>query len=200
MDLERFIVEHGAWSYLVTFVWTFFEGETFVLLAGFAAAQGVLSAPVLVVAAWFGSFSGDQCYFWIGRHFGLRLMARRPDWRIGADRALRWLTRFDAAFILTFRFIYGVRNFSSFALGVSGIAWQRFLTLNLIAAGLWAGIFVGVGYVCGHALEGVVGRMAHGFSVALLVIFVVAFAGGHLIHKLRRHRRQRDAQAAMTPP
>ena len=40
MDFERFILEHGAWSYLVTFVWTFFEGETFVLLAGFAAAQG----------------------------------------------------------------------------------------------------------------------------------------------------------------
>jgi len=200
MDLERFIVEHGAWSYLVTFVWTFFEGETFVLLAGFAAAQGLLSAPPLILAAWLGSFSGDQCYFWIGRHFGLRLLARRPEWRARVDRALRWLTRFDAAFILTFRFIYGVRNFSSFALGISGIAWQRFLALNLVAAALWATIFVGVGYVCGHAFERVLGQMAHRVSVILLVIFVVALAGGHVIHKLWRHRRRRDAQAAVTPP
>ncbi len=87
MDLERFILEHGAWSYLVTFVWTFFEGETFVLLAGFAAAQGLLSAPLLLVAAWLGSFAGDQCYFWIGRHFGLRLMARRP--RMARERRPR---------------------------------------------------------------------------------------------------------------
>ena len=119
------------------------------------------------MAAWLGSFAGDQCYFWIGRHFGLRLMARRPEWRSPVDRALGWLTRYDAGFILSFRFIYGVRNFSSFALGVSGIDWQRFLTLNLIAAWLWAGIFVGVGYVCGHALEHILGQLAHGFSIVL---------------------------------
>ena len=200
MDLERFIVEHGAWSYLVTFVWTFFEGETFVLLAGFAAAQGALNVPLLVVCAALGSFAGDQCYFWIGRHFGLRLIARWPHWRGHVDRALRWLTRFDTVFILTFRFIYGVRNFSSFALGISGIAWQRYMSLNFLAAWLWAGVFVGAGYLCGHAFERVMGRMAHRFSLILLAVFVVVLAGAHLVQKLRRHRRRRRAEAAITRP
>jgi membrane protein DedA with SNARE-associated domain len=200
MDLERFIVEHGAWSYLVTFIWTFFEGETFVLLAGFAAAQGMLNAPLLIVAAALGSFAGDQCYFWIGRHFGLRLVARRPEWRARVDRALRWLTRFDTAFILSFRFIYGVRNFSSFALGISGIGWQRFLLLNFAAAWLWATVFVGVGYLFGHAFERMLGQLAHGFSIVLLAVFVVLLAGGHLIHKLRRYRRRRHAEVAVTRP
>jgi membrane protein DedA with SNARE-associated domain len=200
MDLERFILEHGAWSYLVTFIWTFFEGETFVLLAGFAAAQGMLNAPLLIVAAALGSFAGDQCYFWIGRHFGLRLVARRPEWRARVDRALRWLTRFDTAFILSFRFIYGVRNFSSFALGISGIGWQRFLLLNFAAAWLWATVFVGVGYLFGHAFERMLGQLAHGFSIVLLAVFVVLLAGGHLIHKLRRYRRRRHAEVAVTRP
>ncbi len=133
MDVERFILEYGAWTYIITFVWTFFEGETFVLLAGFAAAQGMLFAPFLLIAAWLGSFAGDQCYFWLGRHFGQRLMERRPEWRPRVDSALSWLKRFDTIFILTFRFIYGVRNFSSFALGISRINWKRFLALNLIA-------------------------------------------------------------------
>ena len=66
-------------------------------MAGFAAAQGLLSAPLLLIAAALGSFAGDQCYFWIGRHFGLRLIARRPEWRARVDRALEWLTRYDAA-------------------------------------------------------------------------------------------------------
>ena len=57
MDIERFILEYGAWSYLVTLVWTFFEGETFVLLAGFAAARGSLSAPLLILAA----ATGELC-------------------------------------------------------------------------------------------------------------------------------------------
>jgi membrane protein DedA with SNARE-associated domain len=198
MDVQRFILENGAWSYLVTFVWTFFEGETFVLLAGFAAAQGMLSAPLLVVCAALGSFAGDQCYFWIGRHFGLRLMARHPDWRVRIDRALGWLERFDAGFILSFRFIYGVRNFSSFALGISSFRWQRFLTLNFVAAWLWAGAFVALGYLCGNAVNHVMGRIAHDFSLVLLALFVMLLAGGHLVHKLSRNRRRRTAEAALT--
>ena len=200
MDLQNFIAQHGAWSYLATFVWTFFEGETFVLLAGFAAAQGMVSAPLLLIAAWLGSFGGDQCYFWIGRHFGLRLMTRKPDWRKAVDRALTWLKRYDAGFILTFRFIYGVRNFSSFALGISGINWRRFLVLNFIAAGVWATIFVGVGYVCGHAFERMLGQVAHRISMVLLIAFVAAFIAGHFLHKMRRNRRRRSAEAALTRP
>jgi membrane protein DedA with SNARE-associated domain len=202
MDLERFILEHGTWSYLVTFVWTFFEGETFVLLAGFAAAQGLLSAPLLLVAAALGSFAGDQCYFWIGRHFGLRLMAKRPEWRGRVDGALKWLKRYDAGFILSFRFIYGVRNFSSFALGISGIPWRRFLALNFLAAWVWACVFVSAGYLCGHAFERMLGQIAHRFSLILLGVFVCLLIGGHLIHKMRRNRRRRAAATApaITPP
>jgi membrane protein DedA with SNARE-associated domain len=197
MDIQRFILEHGTWSYFVTFAWTFFEGETFVLIAAFAAAQGLLSPPLLFIAAWLGSFAGDQCYFWIGRHFGLRLMARRPAWRARVDGALGWLKRYDAGFILTFRFIYGVRNFSSFALGISGIAWQRFLTLNFAAAGLWAAIFVSVGFLCGHAFERALGEIAQRFSLALLGAFVIVLGGAHFIHRLRRRRQ---TAASLPPP
>jgi membrane protein DedA with SNARE-associated domain len=198
MDIERFILDYGAWSYLITFVWTFFEGETFVLLAGYAAAQGVLNAPLLVVTAALGSFAGDQCYFWIGRHFGLRLMARRPDWRARVDSALGWLKRWDAGFILAFRFIYGVRNFSSFALGISGINWKRFLSYNFLAAWLWATMFVVLGFLCGKSVEHVMGRLAREVSIILLGVFVALLAGGHLVHKLRRIRRRRLAEAAVT--
>ncbi len=200
MDLERFILEHGTWSYFVTFVWTFFEGETFVLLAGFAAAQGLLSVPLLVVAAGLGSFAGDQCYFCIGRHFGLRLMARHPDWRARVDRALVWLKRFDVGFILSFRFIYVVRNFSSFALGISGIAWRRFMFFNFIAAAMWAVVFVTAGYLCSHAFERMLGQVAHRFSIVLLAVFVVLLIGGHFVHKMHRIRRRRLAEAGATRP
>ncbi|HUE19409.1 MAG TPA: DedA family protein [Stellaceae bacterium] len=193
MDVKQIILEHGAWSYLITFAWTFFEGETFVLFAGFAAAQGLMSAPLLVVAAWLGSFVGDQCYFWIGRRFGLRVLARQPAWRARVDTALGWLKKYDAGFILTFRFIYGVRNFSSFALGISGIDWRRFLVLNFIAAGLWATLFVGIGYVFGQTLERVLGEVARDFGLVMLAGFAVLLIAFHFAH---RHRRKRQRQRA----
>lgn len=200
MDFHRFFLEHGSLSYLVTFAWTFFEGETFVIFAGFAAAQGLVLWPLLFVAAWLGSFAGDQSYFWIGRHFGTRLLARHPQWRERVDRPLAWLNRYDAGFILTFRFIYGVRNFSSFALGVSSLSWRRFLIFNFIAAGLWAAVFVGAGYLFGHALGRMLGEIAERFSQTLLIVFALVLIVGNIAHRLHRRRRRRRKVAAVAPP
>ncbi|MGB8181693.1 MAG: DedA family protein [Stellaceae bacterium] len=190
MNVQHFIAEHGAWSYPITFVWTFFEGETFVLFAAFAAAEGLLAAPLLLIAAWLGSFAGDQCYFWIGRRFGLRVLARQPKWRERVDNALAWLKRFDIWFILSFRFIYGVRNFSSFALGISGIDWRRFMILNFMAAGIWASVFVGAGYLCGRELRNMLGQIARDFGFAMLAGFAVLLIGVHVAHRLHRRRRR----------
>ncbi|HVA15966.1 MAG TPA: DedA family protein [Stellaceae bacterium] len=200
MNVHRFILEHGTWSYLIAFAWTFFEGETFVLFAGFAASQGLLAWPLVMAAAWLGSFAGDQTYFWIGRHFGVGLLARQPVWQERVDRALVWVRRFDAGFILTFRFIYGIRNFSSFALGISRVNWRRFMIFNFIAAGLWAAIFVGAGYLCGHTFGRFLGEIAERFSEAMLIIFALLLIAGHFAHRLHRRRRRQKMAAAALPP
>jgi len=188
MDINQLIAHHGACSYAIVFGLTFLEGETVVLFAGFAAAQGLLDPLLLLIAACLGSFAGDQCYFWLGRHFGVRLLDRFPRWRRGVDVALHWLERYDAGFILTFRFIYGVRNFSSFALGLSAVRWDRFFWLNFLAAGLWASSFVAVGYFLGHAFRAVLGDIARSFSLVMLGVFVAISIGVWLLHRLQRRR------------
>jgi membrane protein DedA with SNARE-associated domain len=188
MDINQLIAHNGACFYAIVFIWTFLEGETVVLLAGFAAAQGLVDPILLFTAAWLGSFSGDQCYFWLGRRFGARLLDRFPRWRHGVDSALHWLERYDTGFILSFRFIYGVRNLSSFALGVSAVRWNRFLRLNFIAAGLWAASFVGVGYFLGHAFRSVLGDLARSFSFVMLGVFVAVAGGMWLLHRTQRRR------------
>ncbi|HEX2151986.1 MAG TPA: DedA family protein [Stellaceae bacterium] len=193
MDIQL-IADYGVYFYLLIFVWTFFEGETIVLFAGFAAAQGLLDPLLLLICAGLGSYLGDQCYFWLGRKYGVRLLKRFPSWRPGVESALGWLERYDIWFILSFRFIYGVRNFSSFALGLSAVRWDRFLRLNFVAAMLWAASFVGIGYFLGHAFSAAV-NVAHWLGYALLGIFVALAGGVWLMH--RRHRRHaRRVQSA----
>src|ERR1700704_1602581 len=189
MDINQLIANNGACFYVIAFVWTFLEGETVILFAGFAAAQGLVDPLLLLTAAWLGSFSGDQCYFWLGRRFGVRLLDRFPRWRHGVDVALHWLQRYDAGFILSFRFIYGVRNFLSFALGLSAVRWDRFMRLNFLAAGLWAASFVAVGFFLGHAFRAVLGDIARSFGLVMLAVFVAVALGMWLLHRTPPRRR-----------
>jgi membrane protein DedA with SNARE-associated domain len=197
MELDWLLAKSGAWPYLVTFVWTFFEGETFVLIAGFLASQKhpesyvhLLDWRLLVAVSWLGSFAGDQSYFWLGRHLGPRLLRRMPRWRGPVDDALGWLKRYDTGFILSFRFIYGVRNFASFAMGVSGLDWRRFLVLNFIAAGVWAVSFVGIGMIIGSVFKEAIGieTVARHFTVIVLGVLVFMFGAVFLVHRIQRRR------------
>ncbi|MBO0737263.1 MAG: DedA family protein [Alphaproteobacteria bacterium] len=196
MEINRLIAEHGVYFYLTAFIWTFLEGETFVLFAAFAAAQGLLNPVLLLAVTLLGSFSGDQTYFWIGRSFGLRLLNRFPRWRYGVASALYWLERYNTGFILSFRFIYGVRNFSSFAMGMSAVCWKRFLTLNFLAACIWAGGFVAVGYFLGHAFRRVLGDLVRSFSLVMLAVFIVFALAVWLVHRIQKRRQLRVPSAA----
>ncbi len=202
MEFDRLIAEHGAWFYLIALVWTFFEGETIVIFAGFAAAQGLLNPVLLLAATGLGSFAGDQSWFWVGRRFGSRLLDRFPRWRSGVDGALGWLERYDTGFILSFRFIYGVRNFSSFAMGMSAVRGRRFLILNLLAAAVWAAIFIAVGYFLGHAFRAVLGDIARRFSLTMLGVFVAIAGSVGCFHRLQRRRQHRllPATQVAAPP
>ena len=193
MDIAETIREYGDWFYVVTFVWTFLEGETFVLFAGLAARQDILRLDLLIIVAWLGSFCGDQVYFWIGRRWGHALLRRFPRWSPGVHAALDMLRRYNTWFILSFRFIYGVRNFSSFAMGTSGLSWPRFLILNFIAAGVWAVTFAGVGYIVGATFEHLLGDLALVFGLVMLTIFAV------VILFIARSQRRRVAPIGAEP-
>jgi membrane protein DedA with SNARE-associated domain len=195
VGIEQTIAQYGGYFYPITIGWTALEGETFVLIAGYAASHGLLSLPLLIACAWLGSFCGDQFYFFLGRRYGTRVLRRFPKWQPGVDRALRLLERYDTGFILSFRFIYGVRNFSSFAMGMSPLRWSRFLALNFIAAGVWAFAFAGGGYMFGEALSAMLGDAAEILGLLALGVFIVVVA-----YLLRRQKRPSGVIAEPSPP
>lgn len=148
--LAQLIADYG---YLAVFVGTFFEGETILVLGGFAAHRGYLDIKLVMLAAFVGTFLGDQLYYFIGRRWGIALLAKRPRWRDRSAKAMALLHKYDVIFILSFRFIYGVRSVSPFVIGMSGISPMRFMPLNLLAAFIWA-IAVGLlGYFFGAVFE-----------------------------------------------
>lgn len=181
--LAEFWQEWGSLAYLGAAAWAFFEGETFVLLASAAGrATNLINPWYLMISVWLGSYLGDQTWFFLGRRYGTRVLHRIPSAERRMATALRFLEKYGDGFVLTFRFVYGIRNVASVACGLSGMSRIRFAVLNFIAAGLWAASFVAGGWFLATWLgpEGV------GYLLAVIGVTVI----GWLVIKFWRGNRK----------
>lgn len=147
------IQQNGDLFYLITFIWTALEGETFVIFAGLAAQRGLLNIHVLFLCAALGSMFGDQLFFLIGRLFGRRIVHKYPSLIPKLEKVFGILEKYSTSFILSYRFMYGVRNISALAIGMSKLSWRRFSILNTIASFVWSFVFCGGGYLFGDIME-----------------------------------------------
>ena len=152
--LESLIQQYG---YLAIAVGTFAEGETVLLLGGFAAHRGYLDLAGVIAAAFVGSLCGDTLYFEIGRREGMAFLERRPAGKERVARVLTMVHSHQTLLILSFRFLYGIRTVAPFAIGASGVPLRRFLVLNVVSAALWASAFGALGYLLGNTLQAVLG-------------------------------------------
>ncbi|MDA7086334.1 DedA family protein [Pseudomonas sp. SA3-5] len=173
MTLTQLIAQYG---YAAILVGAFLEGETVLLLAGFAAHQGYFSFPLVVVFALSGATLGDQLYFFIGRRYGDRLLRRFPNLTPSAQRVNRLLLRYHASVIVGVRFMYGLRVVGPIAIGMSELPAWRFVLFNLLGAAIWAPLIAGAGFMFGQTLQWLFADIKHYEEVALLVIVVIGIA------------------------
>ena len=178
--IAHLVREYDYLFYALTFAWTFLEGETFVIFAGALAVltpEGFAAPPIniyiLILAAWLGSFCGDQLYFFLGRRFGQRILRRFPRIQGGVQLAIDLLHKYHTIFILTYRYMYGVRNFASLGMGMSDLSWPRFAALNFVAAFLWANSFAWGGYALGYFAASALGKINFVYIMVGVLVFVV---------------------------
>lgn len=175
LDWITWLQEWGNAFYPLAFIWAFFEGETFVIFGGMGAQLDIINIYWLIGSVWAGSFMGDQLWFWLGRKWGGKALARFPAAETRAARVLEWLERYGVGFILVFRFLYGIRNIASVAIGTSRMPYSKFAAWNFVAAGIWACSFAGAGYLFGEAAASI---GENGPKILLLIALAI---GGALI-------------------
>lgn len=188
--LEGFIANYGA---IVIFIGAMLEGETMVVLAGFLAHQGVIDVRIVAIAAFAGSFAGDQAWFWAGRRFTGHPFIERQRKRPLFAAALARVEAHPVAFILAFRFLYGLRTISPLAVGVSSVPARLFMVLNAVSAVAWALLITAIGWTFGQTAEIALGRMdavEHKVVVGLAAGLIVSGAI-YLIVRVFRARRDR---------
>ena len=154
------------------------EGQTAVISGGVIARNGVISPLLAVLAAALGSGVLDYVLFVLGRSFRDSGFVRRVSRKPAFAKALGLIERYPIAFVLSFRFLYGLRAAGPVAVGVTQIPTLLFALLNALGALIWASVFVGLGYMFGPAVMTVINAvMAHLAPVAIGGAAVAVVAG-----------------------
>jgi membrane protein DedA with SNARE-associated domain len=178
----------SGYGYVALFAGSLLEGETIVVLAGFAAHRGYLSLPWVVVIAFFGGAIGDQVFYFIGYRWGDVLLRRLPGLQPSAQRVNRMLLQHPAKLIVGVRFMYGLRIVGPMMIGMSDVTMPRFLTFNLIGAAIWAVAISGLGYLFGQSLRWLLTEVEHYEALAAAGIVLIAMLAAAVRWIARRRK------------
>ncbi len=148
---------------------------------GVLIGLGELSGPYAVICAALGAFVGDGLSFWVGRRFGPQLRGRWPFSRYPQffDRGEAMLRRNGIKSILVARYVGPIRPFVPAVAGMLRMPLSRYAPASAFAAVTWALLFLGPGWILGHAYDAVAAvadRMAlalGGLVVALALMWAL---------------------------
>jgi len=163
----------SQYGYAAVFIGSLIEGETMLILAGFAAHQGYLSFPLVVALAFCGGAIGDQFFFFLGRKYVQSLIDKYPRIKPHVDTVNRLIVRFHSSVIIMVRFMYGLRVAGPVAIGASGVPVWRFIVFNLLGAALWALTIGGAGYLFGQTLGWLFTDMKRYEELALVLLAAI---------------------------
>ncbi len=175
------------WGYVAVFLGSMIEGESVIFIAGFFAHEGYLSLPKIIIIAFTGTLIADQALYHLGKYYGNQIIDRFPSFRPRADRAFILLRRYQNIFILSFRFIWGIRIISPIIIGSSGVSALRFTFLNLIAAVIWSVGSCTAAYFFAHLI------MDKFHLIPKILLGVLVFGGGawYLASKWRKRSERK---------
>lgn len=198
--LEQLGGQLGAWFYLIAGGLAFGEaavmvglvlpGETALVVAGFAAAQGWIALLPMVGVAVGSAALGDSVGYEIGRRLGPTLRASRLGRRVGDGRWARadaFLHRYGGRAVLLGRFTAGLRALTPGMAGMARMPYvSTFLPWNLAGATIWGGGCVLLGYGFSASLAAIGRALTYG-PLALIALAAAVL----VLLRLRRHRTRR---------
>ena len=172
--------------------------ELIMPLAGFQAAQGEMSLPLVLLAGIAGSLAGALFWYWVGRAFGadrLKALARQYGrWLTISpreiDQADAWFDRHGGLAVLLGRLIPTVRTFISIPAGVSEMPLGKFLLFTSIGTAVWTSFLTLAGYLLQSQYERVSSWLSP-VSTAVVVGLVAAY-----LWRVATYRRRVPKQGA----
>jgi len=168
--------------------------------AGGLAGSGRLNPFIVLVAGAIASLIGDTVWYGIGRAGGPRVLGWMCRISLEPDSCVRrthGLFGTCGAWSLVFaKFVPGISTVAPPLAGVTGMSLHTFLAISMIAGLVWAGAFIGLGWVFTSQLEAV-GTSLEGlgsWAFAVVAGAVVAYVAYKYVMRRRFMRKLRIAR------
>jgi membrane protein DedA with SNARE-associated domain len=174
--------------------------ETVLLGVGGLAGNGSMSLPIAVGVVLAASVPADLVWYELGRRRGPRVLARicaislEPDWCVHRTESL--FMRLGRTLLLVAKFLPGLSALSAPVAGAAGVSRWQFILLDVTGALLWAGTWLGLGYLFSGALDVVAGWVARlgGYGLVLAGAALAAFIAYKYAERQRIFRELRMAR------
>jgi membrane protein DedA with SNARE-associated domain len=195
------LVRHG---YAILFGWVFAEqiglpipAVPVMLAAGALAGTGRMSLAVVLAVAGIASLASDTIWYWIGRTRGGRVLGWLCRISLEPDSCVRrtqhTFSVYGAQSLLVAKFVPGFSTAAPPLAGIIGMPAHRFMIFTGLGGLIWAGLFIGLGWLFSSQLEMVVAsvRSMGGWVAALLVAALGAYIAWKFVSRQRFLRRLR---------
>jgi membrane protein DedA with SNARE-associated domain len=193
--IEQFLEE---FTYLGVFLVLFVAGlgvpipeEVPVLASGVLAHEGVVRWWLMLPVCMVGVLSGDIVLYWVGHHWGERVLA----WRIvryvlseQREEALKAAyRRHGVKVILTARHVMGLRAAAFLTAGIARIPFGRFLIVDAAGSMLGVPLSFGLAFFFTDQVEQIVADV-HRIERWVVLLALVGLAGWVAVRAYRRSR------------
>lgn len=150
------------------------------VVAGGLAAAGQLSWIAALAAAIVANILGDGVWFWAGRAHGYRVLRLLCRISLSPDSCVRqseaFILRWGGSSLVAAKFVPGVSVVAPPMAGALGMSLAAFLGFETLAAAIWAGLFLGLGWVFADQIQQVMDMLSALGMVAVVALVVIVAA------------------------
>ena len=199
----EFLLRHG---YLVLLAWVFAEqgglpipSIPLLLAAGALAGAGHLNLVVALLCCLVAAISADTIWYQLGKTQGIKVLqflcriSLEPDSCVRRTEGL--FEKQGARSLLFAKFLPGLNTVATPLAGIFHMRLRKFLLFDALGSLLWAGSFLGVGYIFSGEIERIAeyaGRLGSG----LFIILVGTLAAYILYKYVARQNFLRDLRVS----
>jgi membrane protein DedA with SNARE-associated domain len=184
----EFLVHHG---YLVLLVWVFLEQAglplpSIPLLLAVGALGGAhrLNFGVALLLCMIAAVAADTIWYQLGKTKGIRILhwlcriSLEPDSCVRRTEGL--FEKQGAKSLLVAKFLPGLNTVATPLAGIFHMNFRRFLAFDALGAILWAGTYLGLGYIFSGQIEHIAMKAQQlGGGLMLLLVAALAFYVGY---------------------